>query len=322
CNVGFEGFRVVMPDAIPEKAFRQGRIFHLKRARNVYLRNIETSNPYKHHVEVAYSHQVVIEGCFFDEAKEKGPGGYGYGVNLRDLSTLCKVENCVLKDLRHFLATETGASYCIYAYNFSVDRLRDFMHSPEAPKDRVNEAWINQKSQNGITSGFITADVVAHGNFPHHVLLEGNVFYNGCVDISHTTNGPHFFFRNKPLGQPKNYAYWQEGCGIAIMGENDNQVIVGNYLANDSEILLQKHDAPRGPRNVLIAGNVVQGKTDWGPLPVDTKLPPSLYLKEKPAFWPKDLAWPAYGPDVEASPRNEIPAQVRFEALKNAKVTK
>jgi len=310
-NVGFEGFSVVMP----EQRGRKGPILHIKRSRNVYVRNVETFNPYGHHVMVAYSHRVVVEGCLFDEAKEKGGGGYGYGVNLRDLTTLCKIENCVLKDLRHFLATEVGANYGIYAYNYSIDRLRDLGNSPNASKEKFrNQKWLRTKAMNGVTTGFVTADTVAHGNFPHHILLEGNVFYNACVDVSHNINGPHFLFRNKALGQPKYYGWWQESCGITIMGENDDQVVVGNVLANDSKILLHKHRAPRLPENTLIAGNVVKGETDWGPMPADTKLPRSLYLKEKPSFWPEDLAWPPFGPDVPESGQNKLPAQLRYEA--------
>ncbi|MBI3830208.1 MAG: hypothetical protein HY291_11865 [Planctomycetes bacterium] len=44
------------------------------------------------------------------------------------------------------------------------------------------------------------------------------------------------------------------------------------------------------------------------------KLPNSLYLKAKPA-WFGDLAWPAFGPDT-AFEKNKIPAQVRYEAMK------
>jgi hypothetical protein len=42
-------------------------------------------------------------------------------------------------------------------------------------------------------------------------------------------------------------------------------------------------------------------------------LPPSLYLREKPA-WFGDLAWPAFGPDTDFE-HNKIPAQVRYEEL-------
>jgi len=45
----------------------------------------------------------------------------------------------------------------------------------------------------------------------------------------------------------------------------------------------------------------------------DVKLPKSLYLKERPA-WFGDLAWPPFGPDVDFE-KNKIPAQVRYELM-------
>lgn len=308
-NVGIEGFRIVLPDEPGEKA----SALFLKRVSNAYIRNVEVYNPSRHHVEICYSRQVVVEDCFFDEAKEKGGGGYGYGVNLRDVSTRCKIENNIFRDLRHAMAPEAGVSYGIFAYNLDVDRVRDLALSPNAPPECRDEKWINSKQLNGITNAFITSEVAAHGNFAHHILFEGNVFYIACVDRSHETNGPQFFFRNCALGQPPKYGWWQEGAGIVIMGINDNQVVVGNYLRNGSVVLVQKFEDTRTSLNSLIAGNVVKGKVDWGALPADTKLPDSLYLKSRPAYWPKDLAWPPFGPDVPGSATAKIPAQLRYK---------
>jgi hypothetical protein len=264
-------------------------------------------------VEVAYSRRVIVSDCLFDEAKSKGGGGYGYGVLFRDLSTLCKAENNILKDLRHAMATEVGANYCVFAYNLVIDRVRDRCMQPGISGDVGTEKWINDKKLNGISSSFITSDVTAHGNFPHQILFEGNIFYDGCVDHSHLRNGPHYFFRNRPLGQPKKYGGWQEGVGIVVMDDSDRQFIVGNVLLNDATILLQKHETERTSLDTFIAANVVQGKVDWGALGPNAALPKSLYAKAKPAFWPNELAWPAFGPDVNASATNRIPALVRWE---------
>ena len=309
CNVGLEGVRIEMPEEHGEKT----STLFLKRVYNAYIHDVESWNPSRHHLEICYSRGVVVDDCFFDEAKDKGGGGYGYGANIRDLSTLCKVENNIFRDLRHVVATETGASYCIFSYNLNVDRVRDLAHSPQAPPECRDENWINNKKLNGITDAFVTADLVAHGNFPHNILFEGNVFYDGSVDHSHNVNGPHFLFRNCALGQPKKYGWWQEGAGIVIEGDNDGQVVVGNVLRNDSEILLQKQTYDRISVNSLIAGNLMKGQVDWGPLPAGTRLPASLYLKARPAFWPEGLAWPPFGPDVPGANTNRIPAQLRYE---------
>ena len=66
-----------------------------------------------------------------------------------------------------------------------------------------------------------------------------------------------------------------------------------------------------------VAAPVIPGIEDvlrvLGPLPPETKLPPSLYLKDMPTFWPKDLAWPPFGPEVAGSASARIPAQLRYE---------
>ena len=313
-NVGLEGVTIAMPARGGDKS---STLFY-KRVVNGYLRDVESLNPSRHHVEICYSRQIVVERCRFIEAQDKGGGGYGYGVEFRDLSTLCKAEDNLFRDLRHAMATETGASYCIFGYNLHVDRVRDLAHRPDAPAECRDQAWLNSRARNGLSDAYVTADVVAHGNQPHQILLEGNVFYVGCVDHSHSPNGPHVFFRNRALGQPKRYGWWQEGCGLVIEGDNDRQVMVGNELANDSTVLLMKHTYARTSLGSLIAGNLLSGRVDWGELPADTVLPPSLYLKTRPAFWPAELAWPAFGPGATAN--GSIPAQLRYaQAASEAK---
>jgi hypothetical protein len=51
-------------------------------------------------------------------------------------------------------------------------------------------------------------------------------------------------------------------------------------------------------------------------VPGNAKLPPSLYLRQKPA-WFGDLIWPAFGPDTGFE-SNSIPAQMRYEEIVKA----
>jgi len=50
------------------------------------------------------------------------------------------------------------------------------------------------------------------------------------------------------------------------------------------------------------------------PVPATHTLPPSLRYSSKPAWWPRDSAWPPIGPD-KAPMVDKIPAEARFEAL-------
>ena len=303
-NVGLEGFRIVLPDEGGDKA----SALFLKRVSNAYIRNVEVYNPSRHHVEICYSRQVLVEDCLFDEAKEKGGGGYGYGVCLRDLSTLCKAENNIFRDLRHAMATEVGVSYGIFAYNLDVDRVRDLARlAPRAaamPRGEVDQQQAPERDYQRLRDG--------RGCGPRQLsapraLRRQHLLYRLRGPFPQEQR-PALLLPELALGQPAKYGWWQEGAGIVIMGTNDNQVVVGNYLRNDAVVLLQKHEDPRTSLNSLIAGNVVQGKVDWGALPPGTKLPASLYLKDRPTYWPKELAWPAFGPDAAGSATAKIPA--------------
>jgi hypothetical protein len=164
-------------------------------------------------------------------------------------------------------------------------------------------------------NAYITGDVAVHGNFAHFNLYEGNLFYIGSVDDSHGQNGPHMFFRNKALGQPAHYDGWLEGYGFAVDGISDNQSFVGNDVLADSLVYVidRTDEYGRLAEGTFTAANVLHGTVDWDGFPPETPLPASLYLESRPDFWPSDLAWPPYGPDVTGSATNRIPAQVRWE---------
>jgi hypothetical protein len=71
------------------------------------------------------------------------------------------------------------------------------------------------------------------------------------------------------------------------------------------------HDDP-ATLDLLRHGNydTVSGATRWHDHIASHDLPPSLYLRGKPA-WFGDLPWPPYGPDAPGALENKIPAQVR-----------
>lgn len=286
-------------------------------ALNGFIENVQSLKAHGHHVSLRWSHNVIVSGSFFNETVFNGPGNFnGYGVLIRNLCTKILVTNNVFRDVRHHMPLEVGANYNVFSYNFAVDSVRDYCHEngeAECTNDPScnceDTGWINGQN------AYITGDLAVHGNFPHHNLYEGNVFYIGTVDNSHQQNGPHMFFRNKALGQPAHYDGWLEGYGFAVDGISDDQSIVGNEVAADSLLLMIDRTSQYGrlAEGILTAANVVRGVVDWDAFPADTPLPSSLYLQVAPDYWPGDLTWPPYGPDVTGSATNEIPAQIRWE---------
>jgi len=105
------------------------------------------------------------------------------------------------------------------------------------------------------------------------------------------------------------------GYGTWLDGPHDGENIVGNVFLHDAILTFELHSGPRPAEDTFVAGNRLSGTVDWGDLDADTPLPPSLYRSCPPDFWPEDLPWPPFGPDVVGSETARIPAQIRYEAL-------
>jgi hypothetical protein len=137
-------------------------------------------------------------------------------------------------------------------------------------------------------------DMALHATYAYMNLFEGNRFKEGYADNSKTgsmsATGPgNTWFRN----------YANDGVG-SINTDTVGQNIIGNVVGS----LLSAGSGH------LIGANIVGGTTQWGALPTNALLPPSLYLDSAPTFWTAGRAWPAWGPDLPGGGTgNRIPAQ-------------
>lgn len=296
---------------------QKGATIWARRCYNLMLKNLELANASQNHIQVEMSQQVVVRDCYIHGAQDKGGGGNGYGVQVDNLVTRMLVVNNIAKDCRHqYVIQGGGPNYNVCAYNLSVDTVRDYVLTHNVPEARSGD-WIFNPPVNKLgVSGTLESDFTMHGNYPYCNLVEGNVGYMFISDRSHFWNGPkNMTFRNQIRGQPRPYNYWQEGVGYWIDGESDSQNCIGNVFLNNCTVSLRPHQGPRAPLDSFIAANVLGGKVAWGAMKEGATLPPSLYLTRKPDFWPGDLAWPPFGPDVPGSATNKIPAQVRWEKM-------
>ncbi len=310
-NGGIEGFEIVSPTLTGYS----GAVLSMYLTENMFVRDVRSTLSFGADVLVSSSRRVLVTDCFFDRTQGNAPDG-GESLWVDQLSTRVVIVNNILREKQPALIVQVGGNYVVYAYNFHVDRLADYCH--ETGDERCRDLdWIRDEEVNGIARGWHgLSDVVFHGNFPHHYLVEGNVFYNAVVDYHHFENGPgNTLFRNRILGNPDNLTWWMNGYGIWIDGPHDGQNLVGNLLLNDSVITFRLHNGPREAEDVFVAANTLSGEVEWGDLPAGTELPPSLYRGCRPSFWTDDLAWPPFGPDVPGSESNRIPAQVRYEAI-------
>jgi len=310
-NGGIEHLRIVSPVLTGY----DGGVMDMYLADNIFIRDVVSESSFGADVLVSNSRRVLVTGCFFDRTQGNPPDG-GESIWIDQLNTRVLIVDNILREKQPPLVAQVGGNFVVYAYNFHVDRLADYCHETEDPSCRDLD-WIRDPDVNGIARGWHgLADVVFHGNFPHHYLIEGNVFYNAVFDYHHFENGPGTtIFRNRILGNPWYLTWWMNGYGIWLDGPHDGQNLVGNVLLHDSIITFELHNGPSPPEDMLVAANTLSGTVEWGDLDAGTGLPPSLYRSCPPSFWPGDLEWPPYGPDVAGSETNKIPAQIRYEAI-------
>jgi hypothetical protein len=310
-NGGVEHLEIVSPTLTGYN----GGVFDMYLADNIFIRDVVSRFSFGADVLVSNSRRVLVTQCFFDRTQGSPPDG-GESIWIDQLNTRVLVADNILREKQPPLVAQVGGNMVVYAYNFHVDRLADYCHETSDPNCRELD-WIRDEEVNGIARGWHgLADVVFHGNYPHHYLIEGNVFYNAVFDYHHFENGPGTtIFRNRILGNPWVLTWWMNGYGIWLDGPHDGQNLVGNVLLHDSIITFELHNGPSPPEDMFVAANTLSGAVDWGDLEEGAALPPSLYRSCPPSFWPADLPWPPFGPDVPDSATNIIPAQIRYEEI-------
>lgn len=148
-------------------------------------------------------------------------------------------------------------------------------------------------------------DLSLHGHYSNNNLYEGNVvWWVGFADFWGQLGPKNTLYRNQVQGKKEG------GEGVVIYDNSDWQNVLGNDLLRGST-LEQDADVDE----LYAEGNVIGGVAQWNTLSGSATLPSSLYLESPPSFWPSDMAWPPYGPDVSGSTLNRIPAMDRYDFI-------
>ena len=243
---------------------------------NCWVRGVESSQSIGSHIEVDASSHIDITGNYLHHAfAYDGVSTHGYGITLFKHTGDCKVENNILRYLRHSISLQCGANGNVVAYNYSTEPNRT-----EFPSN-------------------LGADISMHGHYPFSNLFEGNIIQTIQLDQTWGPSGPfNTFFRNRA-----------ELYGILMSSgtvNSDSQNFVGNEVPNMGTFLGNYLLAGNGHFEY---GNNVRGIViPSGTIPLNDS---SYYLRSIPVFWNIPDAWPSIGdPNLPVS--GSIPARERF----------
>ncbi|MBI3830480.1 MAG: hypothetical protein HY291_13250 [Planctomycetes bacterium] len=281
-----------------------------------WVKNVESSRGWMFgHVTFRRSLGCEVRDSFFHHGLGY-QAGQAYGVIVGGQSTDILVENCLFYSLKAGMMLGTCGPGNVFAYNFGTG-----MVGSDYPKTQ----WAY-------------AEVSTHAPHPYMNLFEGNYFSTACFDFIHGSSSHNTVFRN--------YADMDNrGPDGRAMGANENAMRIdkGNYYENfvgnvfghegikavleagakpnfDQRYVwcLGYPDDPKVAQTILRHGNFdfVSKQIQWDPNITVRKLPNSLYLTAKPAFFDK-TPWPAIGPDVNPMVTS-IPARDRFLKIPKA----
>ncbi|MDP6546990.1 MAG: glycosyl hydrolase family 28-related protein [Phycisphaerae bacterium] len=313
-----------------------------------WLKNVSILNITNYHVWLTDSIQSEVRHSTL--AKRKGSGSNGAGILFSSCSYCLIEDNVLIEQFPHVEANNTSGS--VFAYNACYDSAVfvgnhgmlgcsiDTNHGAHSSFN-LYEGNVAQRFQSDGYHGSASHDT-AFRNWFHATSDKTDKFWI-CVNLNRFTRaysivgnilgrkGYTWEYQVEPTGfaYDKHYIY---SLGYPNMGNGSSngktaQLSKGKPWEDWKKMKAGgKHPGPGGyqeldldvPATTLLKGNynykdnAVPESESIG----KTKLPPSLYLSKKPA-WFGDLKWPAFGPDTTFE-KNKIPAQVRYEKMMKA----
>lgn len=314
----------------------------VNQAHGCWLKNLAVVNVPNYHIWVNDSVQCEVRRCYVNK-RNVPMGPDGAGIMSGGSSFLLVEDNLITEAFPHIEVNSTCGS--VFAYNFCDDKgiqgdlLGGSINTNHGAHNSFNlyEGNVAPKLQCDGYHGSGSHDTLFR-NWIHGTSEKCNQFWV-CVNLNRFTR--NYSIVGNVLG--KKGHTWQYDSGDAAFNYGQHLIFafgfpgMGNGGFNGTAQLSKGKawvdwdkvvncEAGKGPgpngfqeldldvkATTLLKGNFNykdNGVPESESLGAE-KLPPSLYLKEKPAFF-GPLAWPAYGPDADPE-KNKIPAQLAYE---------
>jgi hypothetical protein len=270
------------------------------------------------HIALTGTYRCVVRDSYVHHSANYGFGVDCYGIVLRCGAAENLIENNISRYMNKPIQLNTTGGGNVIAYNYADNAWSDRDGSwQEAPFD-------------------------AHCSFPHMELIEGNMAPHLSAAITHGNAGYLTFFRNYASSQFAAPAVWGDTAvqignvaAVRFDGGDIGMNVVGNVLGSASTttaLASQVYDgADSGVPSIFLLGDGGAGLSDvaatsmfrtgnydhvskkvvWANGVVS--LSPSLYLSNKPAWWPAGNPWPWAGPDLTPMV-GVLPAKARSDS--------
>ena len=231
-NIGIEKLKIKRLDTGKANSSSDGNNISFSNAVNCWIKGVEFDNTCEHHVVASFSSHLKISGCYFNDARDHGDGGYGYGVNLQRSTNFCLIENNIFKHLRHSMLVQAGANSNVFSANYSREAYATYDLEWYLELILTGHVWAY------LILTYGPPDICLHGRYPFANLFEQNNVELIAADDSHDdatyNNGPYnAFVRNCVYDDPADQ--WR----IISLTDAPHSSVLGNYIYSPDQCPLR-----------------------------------------------------------------------------------
>jgi hypothetical protein len=294
-----------------------------------WVRNVESTVWHGEGFAIDASFRVELREFYVHDAAWAQPGGGGYAISLSAGTAEVLVENGISVRTNKVIVARSAGAGSVVGYNYM-----------DMGYINTNGAWI----EIGLNASHMVGS--------HHVLFEGNYAFNADNDQTHGNSIYHTYFRNHLRGirapfdnqaggiiddatqrnGPKRcaglmaYSYWMSFVGnvLGASGQMTGWVYEATFVGGKPGIWMLGWDGVKPyPTDAQVSATTLRhGNFDyvtntvkWDPAITNHRLPNSLYLIQKPAFFDagSGYTWPWVDP-MGATKLYVLPAKVRYDA--------